>query len=236
MKTNFTIENIFYTDSINIFCDASIHTNNGCVSSSSGFITVYNNKIINQDFKIIKDSTNNIGELYGVLMSVKEATKYNKHVRIFCDSQLSIFAVRNRIFSWILKSDENGLLYGYDNKPIKNLSYILEIIYTILNSNIDIEFFHQKGHVQSNNPSLQNARDVFIRSNYEYIDQQVDSEFIELISNYNNYIDNFSRDMLLKHENEISGSIRPISFIYRDSLFNEDLYMNKINKERMNKN
>ena len=98
--------NIFNDQSISIFTDASFRAYNkysgvGTVCSGA---CVYNNDIlIDQQFYIQKNKTVQQGELYAILMGVSMAYKYRNFgtIRLFSDSQTSIFAIRDRIFKWL---------------------------------------------------------------------------------------------------------------------------------------
>ena len=53
-----------------------------------------------------------------------------KYIRLFSDSQLCIFGLRQRIYSWI-NNINNGYICGYDGNPIKNQEIFIEIAYFI---------------------------------------------------------------------------------------------------------
>lgn len=232
---------LFNKDSINIFTDASIYqlSSGGTITdmiACPGYVVENDGKILDMGFNILHNSTNNIGELSAILMGVNEAKKYQnfKYVRLFSDSQTSLFAVRNRIFNWVRNTKPSAnILYGYDGAEIKNLSYILDIIYTILSNNIKVEFYHQKGHVVvSNVHSLNKAMQVFKDSNG--IRSDIDFNLIEIISNLNNVVDEYTRNALHDNLSLNDKLISPISFIYRNELFDQNKYKQLIYKGENN--
>lgn len=217
-----TLNSLINEKFINIFTDASIYNLKvggkvqeviGC----PGYIVVHGDKIIDQGYTLLRHSTNNISELYAILLGVTTAKYYKDYtIRLFSDSQLSIFAIRDRIFNWIRKSDGNTL-YTVEGTPVSNQSYIMDIVYTILNNGVKIDLYHQKGHVNTSKDSdILNAKEVFKVSN-RLQNNVIDDDFIIAISNYNNYVDNMTRDNLHRHISHIEsiGTTEPFEFVYK---------------------
>ena len=99
---------LFNKDSICIFTDSSFKSAKPGDPRSPGTTApaycIYNGNIcIDQGFHILHNSTSQQGELYALLLGVYNSFKYRnyKHIRIFSDSQNSIFSVRQWIFGWI---------------------------------------------------------------------------------------------------------------------------------------
>lgn len=211
-------------NTINIFTDASIYNLKvgGKVKETigcPGYIVVWNGVIIDAGCTLLRNSTNNIAELYAILLGVEASKSYgaNYKIRIFSDSQLSVFAIRDRIFNWIGKSDGN-LLYTVDGNPVANQSYIMSIIYTILSNGFPITILHQKGHVNINNyKDIYKAKDVFKTSNNIRSTNDITDDFIVSISYFNNYVDNMTRMYLHNHLSEIEniGLNNVFEFVYR---------------------
>ena len=214
---------IFTPNSLNIFTDASIkklHT--GETIGSAGclvVIDVLEERKTWAEYRIFRNTTNNNSELKAILLGVQNAIRFrreygrpnNRTIRLFSDSQISIFGLRDRIFNWGFR--DNSYI-GYDNKPIKNQDVILEIINTIIDNDIHIDFYHQKGHVSYNNESLNNAMHVFSVSNN--IRENIDIDFIKQISKFSNDVDTLTRDSLKNIE-----SLPPEQYI-------EPIYFNNI--------
>jgi ribonuclease H len=191
--------NIFNDRSISIFTDASFRAYNkysGVGTVCSGACVYNNDVLIDQQFYIQKNKTVQQGELYAILMGVSMAYKYRNFgtIRLFSDSQTSIFAIRDRIFKWLnLQKRYGGILD--EGGEIKNVDYIMNIIHTLLTNNVPIELYHVKGHVNVNsNNSLINAINVFRASNR--ISMNVDYDLIRQISECNDQVDRFTKFML----------------------------------------
>lgn len=230
-----TKETLMNEKFINIFTDASIYNLkvSGKVQETigcPGYVIVHNNRIIDQGFTILRNSTNNIAELYAILLGVSMAKNYPDYtIRLFSDSQLSIFAIRDRIFKWI-KNSRDGILYTGEGTPVANQEYIMNIIYTILNNNIKIDLYHQKGHVDIfKEKDILNAKNVFRISNY-LTDYKINNEFISCISYYNNFVDDMTRRNLHSHLSSIQniGTIEPFEYVYQE--FDIDKYKELIYK------
>lgn len=188
--------NIFNSESVNIFTDASLSKDGDDVIVCSGFGIYIGDVLIDQKFDIIHRSTISVGELTAIRMGVYEAIKYQRfpYVRIFSDSQSSIFAIRDRIFNWVNQA-QNGKLLANDGALIANQELIMEIVYYILQCNLHIEFYHIKGHIRFNDfDELQHAKEVFSDSNF--ITDKIDDILIRTISMYNDQVDKYTGIML----------------------------------------
>ena len=208
------LNRIYHPSVLNIFSDASIikprkNIYYGCY----GAVAVSENKIIDSSYQVCADTTSNDSEIRGVRSAVSLAVKY-KHkfpiINIFSDSQISLFGVRERCFNW---TENNGVLYGYDNKtPIKNQSVFIEVMRIIVENNMQVYYFHQKGHVNiRKKKSLNEALHVFLASNQ--LREDVDIEFIKYISYYNDIVDNESRRILKQTKINQLPYVQPIRFL-----------------------
>lgn len=205
---------IFNDCSVNIFTDASICKINNYTYGCPGYSVYIGESMIDEGCCIDYGTTNNISELNAIFIGVKQAQKYQnyKYIRIFSDSQTSVFALRDRIFNWI-NNVKDGYLYGSSKNPIANQDKIMEIIYYIIYNNIRIEFYHQKGHVDFNNSnSLLNALRVFKDSNS--IRSDIDLEVIRMISYANDHVDKFTKSVLKNTTLKQSNLYNAISFGY----------------------
>lgn len=194
--------NIFNQNSVSIFTDASLKTVNGRTSVCPGCCVYIGDILVYQNYHILHNATVNQGELYAIMMGVMESVKYRnfEKIRLFSDSQTSIFAVRDRIFKWISNSQDN-VLRGYDGTEVSNIDYIMTIIYYILECNINIEFYHVKGHIKYvDYYDIQRAKSVFAKSNF--INDNIDDELIRQISIGNNQVDRYTGLMLDMYINE----------------------------------
>lgn len=214
-----TKEDIFNDKSVNIFTDASImQLESGEYVGCPGFVTTYNGDIINYGYDIHRNSTNNNAEIKAVRMGVVEATKYQDlEVRLFSDSQICIFGLRERIYKWVNRS-RDGTLIGYDKKPIKNQDIFTEIVNYILWTNTKVQFFHQRGHINLlKQTDLIKARDDFIKFNN--IQDTIDLECIEKICYFNNYVDvNTRRYLNLNFYDGYRGMRDAVKFYYNSGI------------------
>lgn len=226
---------IFTHDALNIFTDASmrkIKKQNGEVEQigCAGAILVFGAEEESEShYQIIRNTTNNNSEIKAIRLGVQNALKYKdqfKYIRLFSDSQISIFGIRERIFKWYIK---HGQFCGYDGTPIKNQDIMLEIVNTLILNNMRIELYHQAGHVETNQKSLLEAIHVFAASNN--IRDTISYEFMKKISGYNNAVDSNSRLRLDDAEQKIkqnnSAFSDPLKFRYTD--FDKARYSNLVN-------
>ena len=194
----FYINTIFTPDAINVFTDASIKKlRSGETIGCAGSIAVFGEpKTRNEQerYQIIRNTTSNNSEIKAIRLGIEQILPYKnyyKKIRLFSDSQLSIFGIRDRILNWKFY---NGKFIGSNGAPIINQDIFSEIVHTILENDLYIEFYHQKGHVGFTDKSLNNAMHVFTVSNN--IRTYVDMLFIKQITVYNDMVDNNSRQKL----------------------------------------
>jgi ribonuclease HI len=197
------LKDLFNKDSICIFTDSSFKNESKeksiAIGTTAPAVCIYNGtELISQDFSILHNSTTQQGELYAILIGVMKSYLYRdfKHIRLFSDSQVSIFGIRDRIFKWIRETNEGKSILG-ENGSIKNQDYIMDIVYYILSNNILIELYHVKGHVKRSYDSIVHAKKVFQSSNN--INEFIDDALIYMISDANNTVDNYSTQMLNKN-------------------------------------
>ena len=206
----------FYNiNTLNIFCDASITGKIGHQTGCYGVVGVVRDEIIDSFYRLSSNTTNNESELKGLRAAIVMASKYKdsfQYINIFCDSQISIFGLRDFIYKWRY-NPYTGLLYGSTGKPVANQNIIIEshnlLLNTTLSSNALIRLFHQSGHIDNKYDQLRDAALVFGRSNN--VRGNVDLNFIRYISTYNNYVDQTSRS-LLRNSNINMEYLDPIKF------------------------
>jgi ribonuclease HI len=189
---------VFNDYTLNIFTDASVKVcANKLTCTCSGAISTVNDKIIKTNIRVLKNSTNNLGEITAILLGVEDAFLYKnsfKTINLFSDSKINIFGLREWIFSWI-NASHKGVLYSSTGKEVANQNIILTIINFILENNLNINLYHQNGHVSLNNVNdLIDARNNF--NKFNGIRNEVDMNIIKQISFFNNYIDNHTRLIL----------------------------------------
>lgn len=194
-------EELFNSKVLNIFTDGSIYKCkelNETIGCPGALAVQYkDNKFIQVDSDMIlrRHSTNNDSEITAILLGIRIAIK-NRHkfekINLFSDSQICIFGLREWIYNWI-KCTQDGIMYSSSGTEVANQEIIKLIIRLIVEYNLNINFYHQKGHVTGTFDSLKKALDVFNKSNGCNIR---DYNFIKIISQFNNDIDKFTGEYI----------------------------------------
>lgn len=188
------INDVFNEESINIFTDASImNLLNNEYLGAPGYVVVHNNDVIESNCYIISGTTNNNSEIKATRMGVQAALKYKdtfQKIRLFSDSQSCVFGLRDWIYKW--KSDPTGTtLLSSSGTPVANQDIFLEIANYIVMNNLEIEFFHQRGHISiANTNSIIKATNDFNRFNPGHF---ASTELVKQLSYYNNMVDDMTR-------------------------------------------
>ena len=98
---------IFTPDAINIFTDASIKKlNSGETIGCAGCVLIFGELVyrnIQEEYQIIRNTTSNNSEIKAVRLGIHNVLRYKnqyRKIRLFSDSQISIFGIRERIFNW----------------------------------------------------------------------------------------------------------------------------------------
>ena len=205
------IEEFLGSKILNIFCDASTRKRGKITDACYGAVAVCDNREIDKIYRICSDSSNNLAEIRAVRAAICLAIRHQSEydiINIFSDSQISIFGIRDRYFTWRLKKDK---LFGFGNTMIANQDVFIEIMELICSHNLEITFYHQNGHVNCNNPdSMKEATHVFMASNG--IRECVDMNLIRYISYWNDIVDKKSRQILLSTNIYKLNIISPVKF------------------------
>jgi ribonuclease HI len=227
---------MFNDHTLNIFTDASIRKMpDGEVIGCAGANIIVGSDavggVIEQDTRIIRNSTSNNSEINAVKLGIEKALKYRgpqfTTINLISDSKLCIYGLREWIFNWIDVSVGECLI-GSTNQEVANQDVILNIIYMILDNQLSINFYHQKGHVTYSPSSMNEAKQLFMSSNF--LTHDVDMELIKNISIANNAIDKLTRCIV---NNNSFGKVYPTSIIrYFYQPFDVKLYAQLINVRR----
>lgn len=182
---------------LEICCDASIKKYpNGREFGCAGAVAIGYGEV----FRILPDTTNNRSECIAVLLAIKLAKEIvdssNEpfdEITIYSDSKFVIYGLKEWFSKWLSTRDNNGIMYNYSGEPVKNQELFLCIIHCLSQNNLKINFRHQKGHINYNNPNkLAIANKVFYESN----GYTLSPEDIYRITYYNCKIDNETRAKL----------------------------------------
>lgn len=180
---------------LNIFTDASItKTNNDEVIGCAGAIALEGNNIYS--FEVLRDSTNNISEITAIQLAVQLAIQNRQSaddiVHIWSDSQWAVFGLTKWIKSWVANI-HNNILMSSSGEPVKNQHIFLSIIKLIIDYRLRVNFYHIKGHINTNDiKSVNNAVEVFNRSN----NASISRDKIYIAAQMNNRVDYETRNIL----------------------------------------
>ena len=230
------VGDIFNKNTINIFADASVFKT-GLIKQDGkeymitcpGMVAVATNPvehIIIDNACYVEPGTNNSGEIKAIRLGIMAALKYRdcfQTINLFSDSGICMQGLRTWIKGWV-NNQVDGILYSSSGSEVVNQTTFKNIIYDIIQNNLNINLYHQRGHVNINNiDSIKKAKNDFIKFNNLNCD--VDLNLITQISYFNNLVDDMTRKHLQAYDNT-----QPIVYVSPAMSRN-----NYINKQNMNK-
>lgn len=194
-------------NSICVYTDASTtcdYKTTDQITSSPGYVIVYNNIIRLYGNKFIHKTDSSYGEMYAILMGIKAVYReiYSGRlpsdvpINIFSDSLSSVENLRDNVKKWYVLG--NIIRKTYDDKEVTNQDIIRSIINLVNTYKIPINIYHIRSHAQiklnkksnmSDKIELQRVREAFFNMNKIFI---TDREAAE-ICYYNIFVDNFTR-------------------------------------------
>ena len=180
---------------INIFTDGSItKTMYGETIGCSGAILMEDQNICK--YRITRDSTNNIAEITAIKLAIELAIENGfNNITIWSDSQWSIYGLTKWVRSW-MKNMENYVMMNSSGQPVKNQQIFLSIMKMIVENNLYVNFYHIKGHVDTNNiKSVNHAVSVFYKAN----NLAISRDKIYRMARMNNIVDDTTRKLLDDH-------------------------------------
>lgn len=209
-------EDIFNDNTLNIFTDASMLNNNNEAIGAPGYIAVIGNHAVHEDIRILRNSSNSESELYAIYIAIQYAI-INKNkvkvINVFSDSQFAIFGLREWIFNWI-NTIRNDTIYNSAKKEVAHQSIFMNIIYTIIQYDLRVSFYHNRGHFSLN--QIDKFINLFTKHNQlnDYIDRQT----AESIIYYNDKIDNDTRDILIEESKHLPQKLEMLQYVPRNDL------------------
>lgn len=189
-------DNVFRDDTLNIFTDASTYGNDAC----AGCVVVrgrleYQEYI--EQYLYLENTDSLEAEMQGIYLGLRMALPYicqHTVVRLFSDSNTSIIWLRDKGSTMQYKSNNIYLGNSMMNERYGQILYT--VVSFILQNNLNIEFYHQKGHVNAGNISdMMTAMEAFNRLNRVNLNDS-SLEFIQTISRFNDHVDMQSRALL----------------------------------------
>ncbi len=212
----------------NIFCDASmdIYKRIGC----AGIFLVSEDFKSPIDYYFIRqfNATNNSAEILAVYHAILMALYYRNRkdydfdrFRVFSDSKVCIYGLREWVYNWVNNQTPNGTLRRSDDTPVLNQYYFKEIVRLIIDNNLPVSFIHQKGHMNGSKGALDRAEKFFINTNgYHPNDIGADIRFLNA---YNSEVDIKSRELLHDSRNthiQYESALTPLISSSEMSKFN----------------
>ena len=192
---------ISFSDAINVYTDASLTKVNGITTTCAGYCTIYHGKMIEEDHKILYNTTNNFGEAYAVYMGVQSLLRHawmDTFLNLFSDSKITVDGLKYWIDGWMKRMDKHGTLYSSSGGRVVNQELFTSIIGMIARSGVHMQIWHILGHKNPNKyADLMKSRDTFQRENGVRLSEDI----IREICIYNDYVDNMTRDKLLAETN-----------------------------------
>lgn len=114
-------------------------------NGGAAMAVIQDEKVIYEETKHFKNTTNNYCELCAILMALKYFKKEQSKdiLKIYSDSSYCVNMLKSG--GWIYNWAKNGWTRGKKHEPIENLEIIKEI-YRYLEKSKNIEFIKVKGH------------------------------------------------------------------------------------------
>lgn len=189
-------------DILNIFTDASLlkHHNYSVVCPGAIAVTT-DNKIIDSEFLVISDFTNNQGEIMAIKLGMEIAIRFQSKYRvinIISDSIISVRGLEEWIFTWY-KNKKGNVLMSSSNKPVANQEIFIDVINKVLSIKVSrLCIYHTLGHMRYNSQSdLQQIINNFTAVN----GKEISEEEAIYLAYFNDIIDKETRNQLLNISN-----------------------------------
>lgn len=189
-------EDIVNENTINIFADASIRTMNNETIGCPGIVVLLDKNIIHKEYRILRKTTNSESELYAIYMAINYALQYNgtKTINIFSDSQFAVYGLREWIFKWLCNMN-NDTLFNSSRKEVAHQNLFMNIVYTILDNNLQVSLYHNRGHFTKN--KVKEFVKLFKKHNF--LREEIEFKLAFVIIDCNNMVDSMTREVLYKN-------------------------------------
>jgi ribonuclease HI len=209
-------------NTLNVFCDASIDLNKKLACAGSVIVnsalpdySVYNSYLIQLN------ATNNSAEILAIYNGIDAAIRYmywGMHnftcpINIFSDSKISLYGLREWIYDWIARRSINGVLYNSSGNVVANQEMFLNTARLILDNNLNINLFHQRGHLPNSQWDSNKVITAFSKENDLH---GIDKSDMISICHYNDYVDKTTKS-IIKYLTEYNYDIEYIRNIIRNS-------------------
>lgn len=215
-------ESFFNEHTVNVFTDASVKNHGKVTESVAGIATVLGESgFIDEKYVRLIPSTNNEGEIYAIYMAILQCINVKNTFdtfNIFSDSLISVKGLREWYDGWFKNSVHTNRLINSSGEEVKNQEIFMNCFNAILGSDIHINLYHIRGHIDLRKESDYNkfVKD-FMESNN--IEDCPSKELITSIVHFNDWVDVGSRELLLPHGRKIPTITAVQKDIKLDSLF-----------------
>nr|DAI13048.1 MAG TPA: RNAseH-like protein [Caudoviricetes sp.] len=186
------IKDIFNKDSIAVFVDASVNVERN--TACSGAVIVDENFDTKYTDVVLSEATNVKGELVAIKIGIEEGLKtHRKIINLFSDSEISVKSLKEWLFKWEKKGRHKKILLNSNGEEAVHSAIIMEIVEMIVkNSHVNINIFHQKGHIGSSSYPYSKIKRLF-HNNNGFI---IDDNFIDIMKTYNDMVDHYTKNSL----------------------------------------
>lgn len=219
---------------INLFCDASIDIDKKIACGGCYIVRQEQN---GETFpighrRIIQlNATNNSAEILAIWVGVVEALRLRELYpgaifRLFSDSKISLYGLRDWLKAWVENMKPDGTLISSSGQPVINQQRFIDIFNLIVENNLRIELYHQRGHVFERHMPIEIARAQFIKANK--VSPENMGITTEFLCEGNDMIDHMTRDAVqswlyagvLQENTEIEGVI-PFDYRIRKEMLHQ---------------
>lgn len=194
-----TFNMVFNDNTLNIFTDASMtKTDDDESVGCPGYVAVIGNLVVDRQAQILRESTNNESEVYAILMAIQFALANRNKVKvinIFSDSQFAVYGLREWIFKW-MNNIQDDRLYNSSGKEVANQHIFMNIIYTILQYNLNVSIYHNRGHF----PKSKTQEFIKLFKKHNFLNDTIDYQTASSIMYYNDMIDKYTRGTLQQNK------------------------------------
>lgn len=184
-----------------IFNDTRTNTFTGCpgaiaIEYNNTYPNTFNNPIIETNYQILTNTTNNRSEMQGIIMALQLQNKYRyiyDQIDIYSDSAICVKSLRDWIYGW--NNSSQPYFCNSSDEYVKNQDMVKFAVYYILNNDLDVNIHHCRGHMDIKRESdITKARKAYLANNNTNINIAKDD--LITILYYNNMVDEETRRYL----------------------------------------
>lgn len=203
-------------NTIDIFADASTTNVNGYNAPAGfGYIALQNGFEIDRKLCVLSNCPSGLGEITAIKLAVLKALSLRKSgftgtINIFTDYLNAVNAIKEYVYQWRMSGNivyKNG---SYLEEVAYQKEYV-EIVRTIVENGLYVNFFYQPGHCdRGNSKKRKEAKEKFIKKNDIDKDKEelLSKDFINYICDANNQVDIDSRWYLRRQVDALNNEYK----------------------------